>query len=220
MPLVSGTRRVAGLRVHEVASPARPGLTVVGIHGLGVSTRHLRPILEALAPHRRVVALDLPGFGRSERPPRALGVETLATVVRAAREANAGMPAYTVGLLEGAHGDLGGARVAVLGASYRGGVKETAFSGVFSVVEALRGCGAITLVHDPLYTDVELRALGFEPYHLGEPVDAAVLQADHREYVELAPVDLPGIATFVDGRRVSSADRWAGVTYRAIGIAS
>jgi nucleotide sugar dehydrogenase len=143
-----------------------------------------------------------------------------ATVVRAAREANAGMPAYTVGLLEGAHGDLGGARVAVLGASYRGGVKETAFSGVFSVVEALRGCGAITLVHDPLYTDVELRALGFEPYHLGEPVDAAVLQADHREYVELAPVDLPGIATFVDGRRVSSADRWAGVTYRAIGIAS
>ncbi|HVM18132.1 MAG TPA: alpha/beta fold hydrolase [Gaiellaceae bacterium] len=83
MPLVSGTRRVAGLRVHEVASPARPGLTVVGIHGLGVSTRHLRPILEALAPHRRVVALDLPGFGRSERPPRALGVETLATVVRA-----------------------------------------------------------------------------------------------------------------------------------------
>ncbi|HWJ85008.1 MAG TPA: nucleotide sugar dehydrogenase, partial [Cellulomonas sp.] len=54
-----------------------------------------------------------------------------ATVVRAARAANAGMPDYTIGLLEGAYGDLAGARVAVLGAAYRGGVKETAFSGVF-----------------------------------------------------------------------------------------
>ena len=52
-----------------------------------------------------------------------------ATVVRAAREANAGMPEYAVALLEGAYGDLTGARVAVLGAAYRGGVKETAFSG-------------------------------------------------------------------------------------------
>ena len=52
-----------------------------------------------------------------------------ATVVRAAREANAAMPEYTVGLLEGAYGDLKGARVVVLGAAYRGGVKETAFSG-------------------------------------------------------------------------------------------
>lgn len=142
-----------------------------------------------------------------------------ATVVRAAREANTGMPAYTIGLLEGAHGELTDARVAVLGASYRGGVKETAFSGVFAAVDALRARGATALVHDPLYTDEELKALGFQPYHLGDPVDAAVLQADHREYVDLGPGDMPGIATFVDGRRVSSADRWPGVTYRAIGKA-
>ena len=65
-----------------------------------------------------------------------------ATVVRAAREANAGMPDYTVGLLEGAYGDLDGRPVVVLGAAYRGGVKETAFSGVFAAVEALRERGA------------------------------------------------------------------------------
>jgi nucleotide sugar dehydrogenase len=142
-----------------------------------------------------------------------------ATVVRAARAANADMPDYTVGLLEGAHGDLTGARVAVLGAAYRGGVKETAFSGVFATVEALRSRGATALVHDPMYTDEELRALGFEPYHIGEKVDAAVLQADHAEYAKLGPDDLPGISTFVDGRRVSSAEGWPGVTYRAIGKA-
>ncbi|WP_116049062.1 nucleotide sugar dehydrogenase [Amycolatopsis palatopharyngis] len=142
-----------------------------------------------------------------------------ATVVRAAREANAGMPDYTMGLLEGAHGDLTGARVVVLGAAYRGGVKETAFSGVFAAVDALRSRGATPLVHDPLYTDDELRALGFEPYHLGEKVDAAVVQADHREYAGLGPDDLPGVRTFVDGRRVSSADRWPDISYRVIGKA-
>jgi nucleotide sugar dehydrogenase len=142
-----------------------------------------------------------------------------ATVVRAAREANAGMPDYTVGLLEGAHGDLSGQRVAVLGAAYRGGVKETAFSGVFATVQALRDRGATVLVHDPMYTDEELGKLGFDAYHLGEKVDAAVVQADHAEYKTLSPADLPGITTFVDGRKVSSADAWPGVTYRVIGKA-
>jgi len=141
-----------------------------------------------------------------------------ATVVRAAREANAGMPDYTVGLLEGVHGDLTGQRVVVLGAAYRGGVKETAFSGVFGAVSALQARGAEVLVHDPLYTDDELARYGWQPYHLGQPVDAAVVQADHAEYRALAPADLPGIRTFVDGRRVSSAEQWPGVTYRVIGI--
>ncbi|MGF9661397.1 nucleotide sugar dehydrogenase [Arthrobacter crystallopoietes] len=142
-----------------------------------------------------------------------------ATVVRAAREANAGMPDYTIGLLEGAFGDLAGARVVVLGAAYRGGVKETAFSGVFGAVEALKARGATALVHDPLYSDAELEKLGFAPYRLGEPADAAVVQANHAEYKELGPDDLPGIKVFIDGRRVSSPEQWQGVTYRVIGKA-
>ena len=141
-----------------------------------------------------------------------------ATVVRAAREANAAMPEYTIGLLEGVHGSLQGQRVVVLGAAYRGGVKETAFSGVFAAVEALRARGAAVFVHDPLYTDDELARFGWEPYAYGEPVDAAVVQADHAEYRDLMPASLPGIRTFVDGRRISTADAWPGVTYRVIGI--
>lgn len=140
-----------------------------------------------------------------------------ATIVSAARAANAGMPDYTVGLLEGAFGDLTGAKVAVLGAAYRGGVKETAFSGVFSTIEALTARGAVPVVHDPLYSDAELEQLGFAPYHFGEPIDAAVVQADHTEYRSVGPADLPGISVFIDGRRVSSADRWPEVIYRAIG---
>ena len=142
-----------------------------------------------------------------------------ATVVSAARAANAGMPDYTIGLLEGAYGDLTGAKVVVLGAAYRGGVKETAFSGVFGAVQALTQRGATALVHDPLYTDEELTKLGFTPYHLGEQVDAAVVQADHAEYKTLRATDLPGITAFIDGRRVSSAEQWPGVAYRVIGKA-
>lgn len=142
-----------------------------------------------------------------------------ATVVRAAREANRGMPEYAVGMLEGAYGDLAGARVVVLGAAYRGGVKETAFSGVFDTVAALASRGAEVLVHDPLYTDDELVGLGFTPYALGTPVDAAVVQADHAEYRELSPSDLPGVRAFIDGRRISSPEVWGEVTYRVIGRA-
>ncbi|MGZ4611729.1 MAG: nucleotide sugar dehydrogenase [Kineosporiaceae bacterium] len=140
-----------------------------------------------------------------------------ATVVRAAREANAGMPDYTVGLLEGAHGDLAGQAVAVLGATYRGGVKETAFSGVFTTVAALRARGAQVAVHDPLYSDEELEALGFTPFHLGDKADAVVVQADHTQYRDLTPDDVPGVRTLVDGRRVTDPAAWQGVTRRVIG---
>jgi len=129
------------------------------------------------------------------------------------------MPDYTIGLLEGAYGDLHGAKVVVLGASYRGGVKETAFSGVFGAVEALRRRGATPVVHDPLYNDVELERLGFTPYHLGEPVDAAVVQADHSEYRTIGTGDFPGLKALIDGRRVSSPEQWPGVVYRVIGRA-
>ncbi|MGH8774634.1 MAG: nucleotide sugar dehydrogenase [Jiangellaceae bacterium] len=143
-----------------------------------------------------------------------------ATVVRAAREANMAMPEYTVGLLEAAYGGLGGARVVVLGAAYRGGVKETAFSGAFSVVAALTAVGAKVSVHDPMYAAEELENLGFEPHRLGEPVDAAVVQADHDEYREIGPNDLPGVRVLVDGRDTTDPTRWRGVTRVVVGRAA
>lgn len=125
-----------------------------------------------------------------------------ATVVRAAREANAAMPAHAVGLLKAAYGDLEDARVVVLGAAYRGDVKETAFSAVFATVEELGEEGAVVAVHDPLYSDDELEGLGFVAFHLGEPVDAAIVQADHAGYRDVTVADLPGVKVIVDGRNV------------------
>jgi nucleotide sugar dehydrogenase len=143
-----------------------------------------------------------------------------ATVVRAAREANAGMPEQAVALLEKEHGDLAGATVVVLGAAYRGGVKETAFSGVYATVAALEQRGATALVHDPLYTEEELAALGLEAYRPGQRADAAVLQADHAEYRSMGPADLPGVQTMLDGRGVLSAGTWPGVRLVRLGFGS
>ena len=142
-----------------------------------------------------------------------------AEVVRVAREANAAMPEYAVSLLEEEQGDLNGVRVAVLGIAYRGGVKETAFSGVFPTVDALKKRGAEVVVADPMYTEDEIRALGFTPYIVGsgESVDAAIIQTDHVEYRTLARADLPGVGTLIDGRRITDPAAWQGVRRRMIG---
>jgi UDP-N-acetyl-D-mannosaminuronic acid dehydrogenase len=135
------------------------------------------------------------------------------------REVNERMPAYAVELLAAELGAaLDSARVLILGVTYRGGVKETAFSGAFPVAQELARRGATALASDPLYDEAELRSLGFEPWD-GEPIDAAVVQADHSAYARLTPGDLPGVRVIVDGRGILDAAAWraAGVTVRRIG---
>jgi len=57
--------------------------TVVLVHGLVVSGRYMLPTLELLAPAFRVYSPDLPGFGKSEKPPRVLDVAGLSDALAA-----------------------------------------------------------------------------------------------------------------------------------------
>ena len=140
-----------------------------------------------------------------------------ASIVRTARQANMTMPQYCVDQAASVLGDLKGQKIVVLGASYRGKVKETAFSGVFPTVKILADAGAEVTVHDPMFTDAELEKFGFTPYHIGEAVDGALLQADHPEYKDLDPNDLPGIKVLVDGRHVVDPANWQGVEVIVVG---
>ena len=70
---------VSGHRLH--VREAGSGEPVVLVHGLGVSGRYLEPLGELLAARRRILVPDLPGWGRSEDPPRALDVEAAAEVL-------------------------------------------------------------------------------------------------------------------------------------------
>jgi len=128
-----------------------------------------------------------------------------------AREVNDAMPAYAAELL----GEVAGRRVLILGVAYRGGVKETAFSGAFALRDALAARGAHVVAADPLFDDEELAALGFAPWN-GTTVDAAVVQADHAEYATLTGDDLPGARVVVDGRGVLDPARFD-VPVRRIG---
>ncbi len=151
-----------------------------------------------------------------------LAGDPAARIPPAARAINDAMPAYAVELLaRGLGRPLPGARVLILGVSYRGDVKETAFSSAFGVRDELVRHGAVALAADPLFSGDELRAHGFEPWD-GTPVDAAVIQADHARYTTLTPAEVPGAEVVIDGRGVLDAAAWeqAGVRVRRIGAGS
>jgi nucleotide sugar dehydrogenase len=180
--------------------------------------------------HKVIDASNSQPFSHIHRPGVAVGGHCIPVYPRfylsgdpgaqlpsAARIVNEGMPAYAVSLLaeELAISD---ARVLILGVSYRGAVKESAFSGAFGLRDELRRRGAVAVAADPMYTDGELRALGFEPWD-GGPVDGAIVQADHPQYTSLSPGDLPGVRALVDGRAIVHEGPWvaAGITLARIG---
>lgn len=140
-----------------------------------------------------------------------------ASVVEVAREFNSQMPQKVVDTLKEIHGNLIDEKVVVLGASYRGGVKETAFSGVFATVAALGKLGAKVLVHDPLFDKEELENLGLVPYSYGDPVDAVVVQTDHMEYRDLDSKKIPSVRTIIDGRNVINESKFPGIRFHNLG---
>src|SRR4051794_14611846 len=69
-PLPAEERVVVGdrgqLRVID-KNPSGAHETVLLVHGYGSSTASYAPVMDALAAHLRVLAVDLPGFGKSDR---------------------------------------------------------------------------------------------------------------------------------------------------------
>ena len=143
-----------------------------------------------------------------------------ASIVRVAREVNLLTPERCVQVVEKHLGSLKGLDAVVLGATYRGGVKETAFSGVFPIVSALKARGANVRVHDNLLTHEELAAQGLKPYDLGEHTDLAIVHSDDVAYRYLSKKDLPGIRLIFDGRNLTNGTLWDEVTRLVIGVGS
>ncbi|MFT5357188.1 MAG: pimeloyl-ACP methyl ester carboxylesterase [Polyangiales bacterium] len=61
--------QVASLAIHTLqeGDPSLPALLC--LHGWPTNAELYRHLMPVLAPHRRVIAVDLPGFGESEEPP-------------------------------------------------------------------------------------------------------------------------------------------------------
>ncbi len=102
--LAAAPRLTPALHVHRVGA----GEPLVLLHGLGESHIGWRPVIDALSEHYDVIAVDLPGFGRSPSLPAAVSP----TAVNLAAAVNSTLDALGIGAYHVAGHSLG-ARVAI-----------------------------------------------------------------------------------------------------------
>jgi nucleotide sugar dehydrogenase len=135
-------------------------------------------------------------------------------------EINEGLPKHSIEIIKKFSGSLVGKKIAILGLSYRGGVKEDRFSPTYEIIKLLKDEGSEAFIHDPFYTKEELEVkTGIKTIDLNElnKVDGIIIATDHQEYKEL---DLPKNLEFVfDGKSFLDPERVSklGVKYLAVG---
>lgn len=141
-----------------------------------------------------------------------------AELIRVAREYNLNMANLAAARIDNLVGGIQGKVVAVLGASYRGGVKEISYSGAFQIKTAFEKMKAKVLVHDTLFSEDELDGFGFQAFRRGMCADVAILQASHIEYLGWEPRDIPSIQVMYDGRNFLDPTMWKSIKYLRIGV--
>ncbi|MCX8052302.1 MAG: nucleotide sugar dehydrogenase [Armatimonadetes bacterium] len=116
-------------------------------------------------------------------------------------------------------GDVQGKKCVILGVSFRPQVKESAYSPVFALASELEIRGASVTVHDPLYTEEEIRRLGLIPGEI-EGNEILILNTAHDAYLNLDFADLArkGVKCVVDGRNAWSVDAVVAAGIRYIGV--
>lgn len=152
--------------------PFRPGL--VGGHCIGVDPYYLTFKAEALGYHPEMIL--------------------------AGRRINDAMGKYiaerTVKLLIGADKQVKGARVAVLGLTFKEDVPDLRNTRVVDIIAELSDYGVEVMVHDPMADADEARryyGLSLSPIEALKDMDAVVMAVAHRAYRDLG---LKGLAYF------------------------
>ena len=143
------------------------------------------------------------------------------SLIETARRVNDGQVDRALAVLDPLVGGLAGTPVLVLGITYREGVKELAYSRAIAVIAALQAAGARVSAYDPLLVDEEIRALGAEPWHWGEPgpFRAIVTQTADRAFAALEAAWFPDLRAVFDGRNSLRALALpAGVAYVGVGV--
>jgi nucleotide sugar dehydrogenase len=145
-------------------------------------------------------------------------------LVTVGRDINARQPARQVERLAMALGGLTGSRVHILGLAFRPQLREDAYSPAYALRDALKTAGAQVTLEDPMFSEDELRARGFEPACIGkDPIDTVVLNTAHPEFADPSFLawHQAGIKAVLDGRGAwqREAVETAGLLYVGVGIA-
>lgn len=142
-------------------------------------------------------------------------------LARTARSINDGMAEYSVQRIEAAAGSLWRRSVLLLGIAAQGEARETTLSSAYLLQAALWRHGATVYADDPLYTAVELQALGFQPLPPGREneVDAMILQTAHQAYQHFDLRRFSRCRLLLDGRYGLSPTcvEEAGMRYMTLG---
>ena len=143
------------------------------------------------------------------------------TLPRYARQINDSMAEYAVQRLQAAIGSLANQPVLILGIAYRGNVREVAFTSAKLLQQALLACGASVYVDDPLFSEDELRTLGYRPLtaEVESQIRAIILQADHQTYQVFDFSRFGSCQVVLDGRRALNKEKIEslGIRYAVIG---
>ncbi|MEA1908164.1 MAG: nucleotide sugar dehydrogenase [Euryarchaeota archaeon] len=154
-------------------------------------------------------------------------VEASTDMLRLARRINDEMPAYTVDLLKSALAKLGvrisGARVLLMGVTYRGDVNETRFSPAIDVINELKRRGAEVFAYDPVLGGA-VEQFGAIPSDLNsiDSIDAILIASDHAGFKEISWDRIGRLMrhkVVVDGRNILDPEelRSIGYLYQAVG---
>ncbi|GGG25133.1 hydrolase [Rhodococcoides trifolii] len=155
---------------------AGKGTPLLLVHGLGVGSRSWAPILDELAAHREVIAVDLPGFG--ETPPLtgevsiATLADSVADFIRDHNLSGISTVGHSVGariVLELARRGVGGDTVALDPGGFWSDRELTVFGATLkpsiALVKALRGA-LPTLLGNPAGRTLLLAQLSARPWAL------------------------------------------------------
>ncbi len=120
-----------------------------------------------------------------------------------ARRINDAMAEYAVQRLQSVIGSLAHQSVLILGVTYRGDVREVAFTSAKLLQDALLACGAAVYIEDQLYSADELRTFGYTPFtpEVASEIGAIILQADHQAYQLFDFSPFRHCQVVLDGRR-------------------
>ena len=154
-------------------------------------------------------------------------------VTKTARKVNQEAPLHIIKLVEKGlakiRKEIKGAKIAILGLAYRGGVKESRFSPTFDLVKELEKREALVTVNDVLWSADEgkMFPFKFEPAIMKavDGADCIIIATDHPKYKEL---DLEKIVkqaakeplVIVDGRQVFESKLFSNfkdIIYIAVG---
>lgn len=150
------------------------------------------------------------------------------SLTKLARMLNRSMPEYNVKNALSMIEYVRGAKVAVLGLSFRGSISDRRLSQTYDIVKTLLGSGMKVSVHDPFADrDDNLPKEVMLTSNLREALKDAslvILSTDHPEYRTLTEKELrkyePRIEAVFDGRAVLNPKSFSSVTFHAIGRGS